>query len=146
MLNSLTTSIQYVSDTVGSTQILPASSSISYSSQSLVGLFIPDGTYNSAININNKGYQDIIVNSSTFPMNTDTLLGNTITRIYLKSDTAIRTYQANCFNNLTLKDIYFMTPNVSTTLYLPTSTQIPTVCTATQKADITVKAYTMNPT
>jgi hypothetical protein len=53
-------------------------------------------------------------------MNTNTLLGNPIKRIFLKSDTTTRTWQAGCFNNDTLKDVYFMSPTVNDTVNVPT--------------------------
>jgi hypothetical protein len=45
-------------------------------------------------------------------MNTNTLLGNPIKRIYISNHTTNRTWQAACFNNLTLKDVCLMTPGV----------------------------------
>jgi hypothetical protein len=76
---------------VSQTEILPANLSNSWSSGK-IGLFIPDGIYDNAINITNKGYQDIIINSNTFQMNTNTLLGNPIKRIYISIHTVNRTW------------------------------------------------------
>ena len=52
-------------------------------------------------------------------MNTNTLVGNPIKRIFLKSDTTARTWQAGCFNNDTLKDVFLMTPGVGTASLTP---------------------------
>jgi hypothetical protein len=71
LLNPSTTDIQYVSDTVSYDQV--SWSVASYSQSDKMGLFIPNQTYHSAISLQNDNYDDIIVNSSTFPMNTNTL-------------------------------------------------------------------------
>jgi hypothetical protein len=55
-------------------------------------LFIPNNIYNEAVSLTNGGYVDIIINSNTFPMNTDTLLGNPIKRIYVSNHTTNRTW------------------------------------------------------
>jgi hypothetical protein len=75
-------------------------------------------------------------------MNTGTILGNPIKRIFLKSDTSTRTWQTNCFYNDTLKDVYLTTSGYATITKVPT---LNTIFTATQKADSSLRIYTMRP-
>ena len=71
--------------------------------------------------IENGGYSDIIINASSFPLVTNTLLGNPITDIYLNMTDVGRVYQVGCFNNTTLKCVYFMCPTVLSAFYQPGS-------------------------
>jgi len=55
--------IQYVSDTVSANSVGASNSSVSYSGQANIGLFIPSTiTYLSTISLQGLGYYDIIIN------------------------------------------------------------------------------------
>jgi len=81
-------------------------------------LFIPSGTYNTTINVTNDNYQDIIINANLFQMNADTLLGNPIKRVYIRAEATGRSFIASCYNNVTLKDVYLMSPTATSSTFV----------------------------